>query len=175
MIIRPAQKNDAHVMARIYVQTWHDTYLGVVPFGYLYDMSESQHEHSFFEELKAGQVISFVAEDASKVVGFITGGHERKGDLIYSGEIYTLYVLKMYQRRGIGVKLVSALTAELQHYGIYSMLVRVLERNPYRRFYEKINGLYLQTQRVPFADEILEVSAYGWIDTSLIRSEPDLF
>jgi len=50
-----------------------------------------------------------VAEDAGRVVGFITGGDERNKDDIYRGEIYTLYVLKHFQRRGIGGRLVSAL------------------------------------------------------------------
>ena len=169
MVIRPAHKADAHAMAHIYVQAWQDTYLGVVPFGYLYAMSVLQHEHSFLDELKKGRILSFVAEDAGKVIGFITGGYERNGDLVYSGEIYCLYVAKTYQRKGVGAKLVSALKAPLYGCGVYSMLVWVLEHNPYRRFYEKINGIYLRTRRMPFADEMLEVAAYGWIDTNLIQ------
>jgi GNAT superfamily N-acetyltransferase len=168
MLIRPAHKSDAHAMARIYVQTWRDTYLGVVPFDYLSTMSVLQHEHAFLDELKSGKVISYVAEDVGKLIGFITGGYERRGDHIYCGEIYTLYVLKNNQRQGIGAKLVSALKAQLYRIGLYSMLVWVLEHNPYRRFYEKINGIYLHTQRMQFADEMLEVAAYGWLDTSLI-------
>jgi ribosomal protein S18 acetylase RimI-like enzyme len=169
MIIRPAHTADAHAMAHIYVQTWQDTYLGVVPYDYLYTMSAARHTHAFSDELKNGHVISFVAEDTGKVIGFVTGGSEKKGDLIYSGEIYTLYVLKNHQRQGIGQKLVSALTDQLHRLGIYSMLVWVLEHNPYKRFYEKMNGIYLRTNRTPLADEMLEVVAYGWIDTSLIH------
>ena len=71
---------------------------------------------------------------------------------IYSGEIYTLYVLKQFQRRGIGGKLVSALATRLNQDGIYSMLVRVLKLNPYRRFYQKINGTYIKAERLPFAE-----------------------
>lgn len=169
MVIRPAHTADAHAMAYIYVQTWRDTYLGLVPCHYLYSMSVRHHAHAFLDELKRGKVISYVAEDIGKVIGFITGGYERKGNQIYCGEIYTLYVLKTNQRQGIGAKLVSALTEQLYGSGLYSMLVWVLEQNPYRRFYEKINGIYLQTQRLQFADEMLEVAAYGWLDTSLIH------
>jgi GNAT superfamily N-acetyltransferase len=77
-------------------------------------------------------------------------------------------VLKNYQRKGVGTKLVSALAKQLNQFGIFSMLVRVLEDNPYRRFYEKINGIYLRKHYMPFAGEVLDVAAYGWIDTSLI-------
>jgi len=50
----------------------------------------------------------------------------------------------------------------------HSILVRVLKLNPYRRFYKKINGIYLKTERLPFADEIMDVETYGWLDTTLI-------
>ena len=167
MVIRPSQRTDAHSISRIYVQTWQDTYLSVVPYGYLSAMSIPRHEKAFYNELKKGQVTSFVAEDAGRVIGFITGGYERQGDDIYGGEIYTLYVLKNLQRRGIGAKLVSALATQFNHDGIYSMLVRVLKQNPYRRFYSKINGTYIKAERMPFAGEVMEMEIYGWPDASL--------
>ena len=155
-------------MSRVYVQTWRDTYLGILPYGYLYAMSVSELEQGFLNELQSKHVISYVAEDAGRVIGFISGGYERQSDHIYNGEIYALYVLKNFQRQGAGTRLVSALAKQLNHFGIYSMQVKVLEHNPYRRFYEKINGIYLRRQRMPFAGEILDVAAYGWIDTGLI-------
>jgi GNAT superfamily N-acetyltransferase len=169
MRIRPSKVTDAHSISCVYIQTWQDTYLSLVPFGYLYSMSQSHLEQGFIDELKSKKVISYVAEDHGEVVGFASGGYERHGDYIYRGEIYALYVLKNHQRQGIGTELVSALTTKLNHFGIYSMLVWVLERNPYRRFYEKINGIYLRKQRMPFAGEILDTTAYGWLDTNLIH------
>jgi len=167
MVIRPSQKTDAHSMSRIYVQTWQDTYLSVVPYGYLSTMSVAQHEKAFYNELNSRQITGFVAEDAGRVIGFITGGYERQGDDIYGGEIYTLYVLKNLQRRGVGAKLVSALATQFNRSGIYTMLVRVLKHNPCRRFYSKINGTYLKAERMPFAGEVMEVEIYGWLDASL--------
>jgi GNAT superfamily N-acetyltransferase len=168
MVIRPSQTTDAHFMSQIYVQTWRDTYLGVLPYGYLCNMSVPQYEQTFLKELLSSQVTSFVAEDCGRTIGFITGGYERKGDAIYSGEIYTLYVLKNFQRQGIGRQLVSALATQFSYLGIYSMLVWVLKQNPYRRFYEKMNGIYLRTRPTAVAGEMLDITAYGWIDTQLI-------
>ena len=167
MVIRPSQRTDARSMSRIYVQTWQDTYLSVIPYAYLMKMSVSQHEKAFYKELKSRRITSFVAEDAGRVIGFITGGRERHGDDVYRGEIFTLYVLKNRQRRGTGAKLVSALATQFDRDGIYSMLVRVLKLNPYRRFYSKINGTYLNAERIPFAGEMMELETYGWLDASL--------
>jgi len=142
----------------------------LVPFGYLYSMSVDRLEQGFINELKSKKIISYVAEAASEVVGFVSGGYERHGDDIYNGEIYALYVLKNHQRQGIGAELVAALANKLNHFGIYSMLFWVLEHNPYRRFYEKISGMYLRKKRMPFSGEMLDTVAYGWIDTGLIHS-----
>lgn len=169
MQIRPSQETDAHSITCIYIHTWQGTYLGLVPFGYLYSMSLGRLERGFISELESKKVISYVAEDAGEVVGFVSGGYERQGNDIYNGEIYALYVLKKHQRQGIGAELVSALANQLNHFGIYSMLVWVLEHNPYRRFYEKIDGMYLRKQRMPFSGEMLDTVAYGWIDTNLIH------
>ena len=169
MLIRPSQKTDANTMSRIYVKSWRDTYLSVIPFGFLYEMSESQHEQAFLKELDSKQVLSFVAEDVGRVVGFVTGGNERNGNDIYSGEIYTLYVLKNFQRQGIGGKLVSALATQFNENSIYSMLVRVLKLNPYRRFYKKINGTYIKSEHLTVAGEVMDMETYGWLDTSLIH------
>lgn len=169
MKIRPSKKSDAHSISCIYVQTWRDTYLSVVPFDYLYTMSVDRHERAFLQELDSRQILSYVAEVNGRVVGFTTGGYERHGDAIYSGEIYTLYVMKNYQRRGIGRKLVATLTRQFKDLDIYTMLVQVLKENPYRHFYQKINGVHLRSQRLPFAGAVLDVEYYGWIDTSLIN------
>ena len=132
MQIRPSQNTDAHSMACIYVQTWQDTYLSVIPFDYLSSMSIPRHEKAFVNELNGKHTISFVAEKDGRVIGFTTGGYERNGDAVYGGEIYTLYVLKNFQRQGVGTGLVSALTMQFELIGIYSMLVKVLKLNPYR-------------------------------------------
>lgn len=156
-------------MSRIYVQTWRDTYLGMLPYDYLFEMSAPHHGMTFLSKLDTNQLISFVAEDSGRVLGFITGGLERNGNDIYRGEIYTLYVLKNFQRQGIGKKLVSMLAKQFNRSGIYSMLVRVLKLNPYRRFYIKINGTYLRTEHQQLSGERLEVNVYGWLDISLLN------
>ncbi len=168
MLIRQSRISDAHSISCIYVQSWQETYLGVLPFDYLIKMSVSRHEHAFRRELKSRQITSFVAENHSDLVGFITGGKERYGSLIYTGEIYTLYVLKKHQRQGIGTQLMAALAKKFDHGGIHSMLVQVLKENPYRHFYEKMNGVHLKSETMPFAGHSLVFDYYCWIDATLV-------
>ena len=74
MRIRPSRQADAQAMAHVYVQTWQDTYLGLVPFGYLYTMSAGELERGFLNETRSKNAFSYVAEDAGEVCGFISGG-----------------------------------------------------------------------------------------------------
>ena len=172
MNIRPSKQADARAMARIYVQSWHETYMGIVPAGYLSTMTISGFVPMFLNEIRSGRTISYIAEEAGAgAVGFISGGHERKDDCIYSGEIYSLYVLSRFQRIGIGSRLVSLLANEFNRNGIYSMLVWVLKQNPSRRFYEKINGIYLRSERIPLGGNLLEGVAYGWLNTGLVNPD----
>ena len=123
---------------------------------------------TIINELNSKDTVGFVAEDGGRAVGFVTGGYERHGDEIYGGEIYTLYVLKNFQCKGIGTELVSALAGQFNRLAIYSMLVRVLKLNPYRRFYKKRNGILLKSEHQPFETEVLDVEVYGWLDATLI-------
>jgi ribosomal protein S18 acetylase RimI-like enzyme len=170
MRIRPSRQADAQAMAHVYVQTWQDTYLGLVPFGYLYAMSAGELERGFLNETRSKHTLSYIAEDVGEVRGFISGGYARQADDVYEGEIYALYVLRNYQRQGIGTQLVLALAAAFNRNDIHSMFVWVLEQNPCRRFYEKLNGMYLHKKRLPVGGEKLDTVAYGWIDTGLLAA-----
>jgi GNAT superfamily N-acetyltransferase len=73
-----------------------------------------------------------------------------------------------YQRRGIGKALVTHLVDRMNRLGIFAAKVQVLQANPCRRFYEKLNGVLLACGRIRFADTELPACTYGWLDTDLI-------
>lgn len=169
MAVRPARAADAQALADLYVQSWRDTYLGIIPPDYLYGMSIEKQAQEFYRELTDRRVFGYVAERRGRAVGFVTGGPERSGDSIYSGEIYSLYVRKTCQRRGIGSRLLTTLASEFLRHDLHSLLVWVLSENPFRHFYEKRNGLFLRSHRTPFAGVLLDLAAYGWIHAGLLR------
>jgi GNAT superfamily N-acetyltransferase len=76
-----------------------------------------------------------VAEDpCGQVVGFASGGPERGGRPLYTGELYATYTLQDHQRRGLGRRLKVALVRRLIQAGMASLLVWVLADNAARRF-----------------------------------------
>ena len=169
MHIRPASSADISSMARAYVETWQSAYRGILPNGYLDSMTVTETERSLRREMGGVGVVSLMAEAADgQAAGLITGGIDRRRDIIYGAEIYSLYVRPAYQRRGLGRMLVARLVERVNRLDIFSMKVQVLEANPCRRFYEKLNGVLLARGRIRFADTDLAACTYGWLDTDLI-------
>lgn len=169
MEIRPAKSSDALSIARVYIKTWQETYQGIVPDQFLDAMTLGRAQRVYQRYLQNGLGIWYAAvAEEGQVVGYISGGPHRTGESIYEGEIYELYVIKEYQRQGLGGHLAAAFAEQLDRSGLHSLLVWVLEQNPGRCFYEKINGIYQGSGRIHFAGTILKAAAYGWISTDLI-------
>ena len=97
------------------------------------------------------------------------GRPNREADTDHTGELYVIYLLPEYQRRGIGLKLIVTTAAWLLDRGLRSMIVWVLAANwPARRFYEALGGAYLREQQINIGGTLLPEVAYGWSDLNCL-------
>jgi GNAT superfamily N-acetyltransferase len=141
MLIREARVSDAAGIARVHIDTWRTTYQGTVPQDRLDRMNYEKREHSWADALREGKNYTAVAENQqAKVVGFAVAGENRSAEYDYDGELHAIYVLKSYQRQGIGRKLFESAIEHLQDRGCCSMILWALEDNAYGAFYEKLGG-----------------------------------
>ena len=105
----------------------------------------------------------YVIEDAGRLVGFASGGRERAGEVGFKGELYAIYVLDDFQRRGYGHQLVHAVVEGLREMNLDDMIIWVLRDNaPARQFYEKLGGTYVRAQSITIGSATLEEVSYGW-------------
>ena len=165
--IRPARLSDASAIADIQVETWRDTYAGLIPDRTLLGLSRTSHIESWRGILRdmRGHNITRVAEGPDAcVVGFANAGRARPTNLPYDGEVYTLYVAPDHQGAGHGRRLLDALLSALRAGGCRSALVWVLAGNPARFFYEAMGGTLIATREEPFHGVVLSECAYGWPD-----------
>jgi GNAT superfamily N-acetyltransferase len=163
MLIRKAGQEDAIGISKVQVDTWKTTYRGIVPSEYLEAMTYESREQKWKEILKAGTV--YVAEDDERIVGFSCGGKERSGKYPeYQGELYAIYILQEYQRKGLGRSLLHPIIKDLLKQQIYKMLVIVLEKNPSRFFYESLGAGVIDTLETEFTGEKIPEKVYGWQD-----------
>ncbi len=172
MSVRPARIEDAPQIARVHVDSWRSTYSEIVPQDFLAAMSYEDFEarwHSWLgsEFDKRGIFCAYVAErPAGRIVGFASGGPRQDESYHpeYETELYTAYLLREHQRRGLGRRLLGAVAGGLLTDGKRSMLTWVLAKNPSRAFYKAAGGKELGSQNIKIGGVTLEEVAYGWSD-----------
>lgn len=172
MVVREASLDDAPAIARVHVDTWRTTYRGIVPESVLANLSYEKRENSWVKMLSnaaENNHFIYVAEDeAGQIVGFADGGAERDKDPIYKGELYAIYILKAYQRQGIGRRLNLSVVEKLFQAGFHSILVWVLADNPACQFYEALGGQKVYQKQIEIGGVMLDEVAYGWTNTAVL-------
>jgi len=167
MRIREANIDDSAGIARVRVDSWRTAYAGIVPDDHLAGLSYRQDERRGRERFPKPDDAGFVyvaEDDSGQIVGYASAGPERGGDPGYKGELYAIYLLPAYQRKGIGRQLTLTVVRRLLQQGFRSMLVWVLAENPSRGFYEALGGKRLYEKPIVIGGaELIEV-AYGWQD-----------
>ena len=176
--IRPARIEDAASIAHVQVKTWQATYRGIVPDTFLDTMDEAERTKrwaTFIERSCADTTQPFVivaVHAVAGIIGYAAGGRARSEDAQSLGELYALYVLPLFQRRGIGRQLVAAFARELLARGWNKMVVVVLEANPACGFYEALGGQHVRTQVVEIGGVPLAARVYEWPDLSSLTQGP---
>ncbi len=162
LTVRPARSLDAPALARVQVDSWRESYRGIIPQAYLDGLSYSAHERQWRRTLGA-RGWGFLAVWQGQIVGLASGGRCRslKG---FSGELYVLYLLRGYQGRGIGRALFDAVHHELARRGHADTMVWVLADNPARGFYERLGGELAGEASCVIGGARLREVAYGWRD-----------
>ncbi len=174
--IRRALPEDAGGIAVVHVQSWHETYPGIVPQNVIDALSVVEKTESWTKRLLENQPISgftYVAEDNNqKIIGFASGGPTRKelfsGQAIspelienFDGEMRAIYLLRAHQHVGVGKALFKAVCEELKRLGHKRMLVRVLLDNPSKGFYEHMGGVLVAENELTIGVPLKE-AIFGW-------------
>ncbi len=167
MIFRDAIPTDAVDIAKIQLTVWKQAYNKIFPEKFLQQMSYKDKIESNYKWLESLEKTTrvFVAEIKSKqLIGFSVGGLKREGDPLYKGELWGIYILNNYQRKGIGTELFKKVIQHLLNIKINSMLVWVLKDNPYRFFYEKLKGKFVREKQKEFNGLFRLIVSYGWLN-----------
>ena len=172
--VRPARVEDAPTLARIYVETWRDTYAGVLPDQMLVGMSDVRHAAAWTHELRSSDRFgdTLAAELPNDgIVGLATVGATRRasGSFVDGGEIYRLYVSPAFQDRGIGRALMLASFDWMLARKLGVAMLWVVAQNPSRFFYERLGGIRLGERTEHLGGTVVQELAYGWPDLKAAR------
>lgn len=179
MRIREAREADAAAMARVIIDSRRVAHRDHIPqedlLRFTYDESERNWGRALrelSESPDSGKCIYVAETEEGQVAGVAMGGPERTNNPLYAGEVYILYLLPAYQRRGIGRDLTRAVVRRLVERGMGSFLIRVLAANaPAHRFYEALGGQVVLEEQIEEDGVVLDQVAYGWPDAHRLLSE----
>jgi L-amino acid N-acyltransferase YncA len=168
-LIRAAVEADASAIAHVHVASWQTTYAEIVPAVYLAGLDETLRARLWGEWLSGGSLV-FVAEWDGQVVGFAHGGANREPVAACDAELYSIYLLKEAQKRGIGAELLRAMANALLERNFRSMAVWVLEQNRSRSFYERTGARLATSKVIDIGGTKLMEVAYAWADLKALAA-----
>jgi len=164
--VRTARPEDAADLARIYIDSWQDTYAGVISHTLLGAMSLKAHTARWQATIKAmdrqsGAVL--VAEAARLgAIGLCSLGKARDGGLGFDGEVYTLYVDPAFLGRGAGRALLCGAFEAFKDRKLRSCLIWAHARNNACFFYEAMGGCRVAIRTTRFLGELTPEIGFGW-------------
>lgn len=142
--IAPAGPADAAALARLHVDSWRETYAGILPATYLERMSVGLHEHRWKQRLISPREVTLAAEGRDGLAGYVSAERARGGrggGAANVAEITTLYVLQRAQGTGLGRELFTASARVMAARGADALVLWVLRDNLNARgFYERLGG-----------------------------------
>jgi predicted N-acetyltransferase YhbS len=164
LTIRVARPKDAAEIARVYIESWHDAYAGILPNRLLCAMTQNGQTARWRAAIRArGRESVFVAEAARfGLVGMTSFGPARDGSLSLDGEIYTLYVDPAFYGRGAGRALMQGAFASLRKRGHSSCVIWAHAKNPVRFFYEAMGGRLIAERTMQMMGDPVPENAFGW-------------
>ncbi len=162
--IRFARPDDAAAVARVYVESWHDTYAAILPKRLLCAMTPQGQAARWRAAISASRREQVLVAECERygVVGMSSLGPARDSALGYDGEVYTLYVDPGFLGRGVGRALLRDGFSNLCARGFSSCVVWAHARNPARFFYEAMGGRLIAERMQQMMGDSVPEAAFGW-------------
>lgn len=178
MNYREATLSDLNEIIKVNVDTWKNTYQGIISEEYLQSLSYNNKETNWRQRLEksSSEEIIYLAEtDSKEIVGFAFAALKKDDFSInlpqiesFTGQLCAIYVIKDYQRKNIGTQLVKLVVKYFLANNVKSMMVWVLKENPSRIFYKKLGGKFITEQPLEIGRETYIEIAYGWENIEVI-------
>lgn len=183
--IRYAGIEDIEGMIDVNIKTWRTTYSGIINEDFLLEREKDRENriirsrNNFGRLMTDGRIIyNCVAVDNGNIIGIINYGkcrEEDEFDLTNSAEIYAIYVLKEYQKEGIGKKLMNFAVKDLIKENYNNVLIWALKDNPSVEFYKRIGGDGRLTRNIEIGKQVLEEIGFIYDDMEKLLNNTKIY
>lgn len=141
IIYRKAVIEDCYDIAVLKGIVWNTTYQGIYPDEKLTGYNVARNEVIFQNIVNNPDIELYVAVDTDKIVGFMTCGNPYRPFQDFQQEVGLLYILKEYQRQGIGGTFFNIARKQVAASGNRKFFLSVNSRNfAAQKFYQAMSG-----------------------------------
>ena len=138
---RKAIATDCHELAVLKGLVWNTTYKGIYPDEKLTGYDIVKNETIFQNIISNPNIELYVALDGKKSVGLMTCGKPYRPFQNFQQEIGLLYILKEYQRQGIGTAFFDIARKQVKTSGYTEFFLSVNSQNyAAQKFYQTMGG-----------------------------------
>jgi L-amino acid N-acyltransferase YncA len=160
--IRQARPNDAAAVARVYIDSWHDTYPGVLSKTLLCSMTPKGQTARWLASINHRELVLVAEHEKHGIVAMASAGAVRDRGLGYDGEVFTLYVDPSHFGCGAGRQLLTGTFSELRKRGFRSCVIWAHAKNNARFFYEAMGGRLIAERTARMMGDTVPEVAFGW-------------
>ena len=139
--IRLGNKNDIKNLAILKQKVWSETYRGIYSDDIIDNFDYKKAEETFLNIINHERISLYVVESNDELVGYMDVGVPVRTFNDYEQEIGLLYLIKDFQRKGIGKELFYLGCSEIKNNGYKKFFISCNKYNiNARKFYEKMGG-----------------------------------
>lgn len=158
--IRFATAADALALARLHVETFNETHGDSPPLHV-----REQQWTALLNQQSDDEFVLLVANDQQQLAGFARGRPYDHENPAIEGELNKIYLLRRYQSKGLGRRLLCRAANEFVKRDMHSMLLFGDAHNPSNGFYEHLGGERLYASNGEFH------GGYAWKDLKLLTMQ----
>lgn len=140
--VRPIVAADVDAVARLHVTVWQAAYRGLLPDAFLDAISVERRATMWRQIVERQASPALVAEQDSRIVGFVLGGPSRDEDAQpgVTAEIVAIYVAPDRWGAGVGAQLLQGALTVLHDQGFQEVTLWVLRNNARARHFYALAG-----------------------------------
>jgi ribosomal protein S18 acetylase RimI-like enzyme len=160
--MRDAGPADLDKLAQLHVDTFNETHLGPFGQGPTFELRQWQWREKL-DELHATNFVLVIETPGQELVGFCWV-HPTKDNPQWAARLNKIYLLRPYQRHGLGQAMVREAVSRLLANGLSSMALHTeTDNEPACSFYDKLGGERLLDETGKFG------GMYGWTDLRALQ------